>query len=72
MPTITGTLQTILNDDANAGSIEVALCGYGSQVPRLYSAGLGARVTDNNVQNGSDGTFSFAVPGNDQIQPLGT
>ena len=69
MPTVTGTLQTIINDEADEGSIEVALCGYGSQVPRLNGAGLGARVSDPSVDIGEDGTFSFTVVGNDKIQP---
>jgi hypothetical protein len=72
MPTITGTLQTILNNGADVGSIEVALCGYGSYVPRLNGQALAARVTDGSVGIGSDGSFSFQVEGNDLIQPDGT
>ena len=72
MPTITGTLRTILDDEANLGSVEVALCGYGSQVPRINAASLGARITDDDVTINSDGTFSFRVIGNDEIIPAGT
>lgn len=72
MPTITGTLQTILNDDASTGSIEVALCGYGSQVPRINGQALAARVTDDSVDIQDDGTFEFDCAGNDEIMPDGT
>jgi hypothetical protein len=72
MPTITGTLQTFIDDEANPGSIEVALCGYGSQVPRLQGEGIASRVTDDSPEVGDDGTFSFDVPGNDEISPEGT
>jgi hypothetical protein len=72
MPTITGTLETILNMQPNLGSIEVALCGYGSQVPRINARALGARITDDQVSVNSDGTFQFHVVGNDEIVPAGT
>jgi hypothetical protein len=72
MPTITGTLKTILNETAEPGTIEVALCGYGSQVPRINALGLGARVTDDGVAINPDGTFTFDVDGNDDIVPDGT
>jgi hypothetical protein len=72
MPQITGTLQTILDDDPSQGSIEVALCGYGSQVPRVNGAALAARVTDDGVEIEDDGTFAFDVAGNDEIEPQGT
>jgi hypothetical protein len=71
MPTITGTLQTILDEAVDQGIVEVALCGYGSRVPRINAQGLGARVTDD-VDVGTDGTFTFDVAGNDQIAPQGT
>ena len=72
MPAITGSLQTVLNDEADVGSVEIALCGYGSQVPRLNAAALGARVTDGTVEVGQDGAFQFNVVGNDVIIPQGT
>lgn len=72
MPTITGTLRTVLNDEANLGSVEVALCGYGSQVPRINAQSLGSRITDDEVAINSDGTFEFSVIGNDEIVPLNT
>ena len=72
MPTITGRLQTILDDEPAAGSVEVALCGFGSQVPRINGMGLGARVTDDSPVVDEDGTFEFQVDGNDKILPAGT
>lgn len=72
MPTITGTLQAILDGDSEAGTLELALCGYGSQIPQLNGAALAARVTCDEVEVGGDGSFSFEVDGNDQIQPRGT
>lgn len=72
MPSVSGTLQTVLNEDADVGTVEVALCGYGSQVPRLNAAALGARVMDDTVEVGTDGSFEFDVIGNDLIVPQGT
>lgn len=73
MPTVTGNLQTIIDEEPNLGSIEVALCGYGSQIPRVIGGGLTARVMDNSPDiNNSDGSFSFTVDGNDVILPEGT
>lgn len=73
MPAITGTLQTIVNDEANVGSVEIALCGFGSQVPRLNAAALGARVMDStDIEVADDGSFQFNVVGNDVIVPQGT
>jgi hypothetical protein len=72
---VTGTLQTILEGHPEAGSVEVALCGYGSQVPRMNAATLGARVTDGMDSiaiSASDGTFAFDCTANDLIQPSGT
>lgn len=72
MPTITGTLETILGSEAVDGTIEVALCGYGSRVPRMNGQALAARITDSAVTVDVDGTFEFEVTGNDQIAPAGT
>jgi hypothetical protein len=72
---VTGTLQTILEGDPEAGTVEVALCGYGSQIPRINAATLGARVTDgmDSIEvSATDGTFAFDCTGNDLIQPAGT
>lgn len=72
MPTVTGTLETILGSEAELGSVEVALCGFGSRVPRMSGSALAARITDEDVTVADDGTFSFDVTGNDQIAPPGT
>jgi hypothetical protein len=73
MPAIvTGMLQSILGGHVEAGTVEVALCGYGSQVPRMNNATLGARLTDATIPVADDGTFSFGVTANELIQPAGT
>jgi hypothetical protein len=69
---INGSLQTIIGGHPEVGSVEVALCGYGSQIPRLNATGLAARVTDYSVDVASNGTFTFDVSGNDLIAPDGT
>src|SRR5678816_4473220 len=73
MPTVTGTLETILDNEAlPLGKVEVALCGYGSRVPRMNAQALAARITDDDVDVDSSGAFTFNVIGNDQIVPAGT
>lgn len=72
MPTVTGKLETILANAPDKGTVEVALCGYGSRVPRMNGVALAARITDDNVTVGADGSFTFAVTGNDDIAPAGT
>jgi hypothetical protein len=72
MPTVTGTLEAILNAEAEPGVVEVQLCGYGSQVPRYNGQSLIARLTADEIEIEADGTFTFTVPGNDQISPDGT
>jgi len=69
---ISGTLHSILNTTVEAGAVEVALCGYGSQIPRLNGAALGARITDDSTTPDNTGFFRFTVYGNDVIQPQGT
>jgi hypothetical protein len=72
MPTVTGTLEAILDAEAEPGVVEVQLCGYGSQVPRYNGQSLIARLTADEIEIEADGTFTFTVPGNDQISPDGT
>lgn len=72
MPTVTGTLETILGSEAVDGTVQVALCGYGSRVPRMNAQALAARITDSNVDINEDGTFQFSVIGNDEIAPDAT
>lgn len=72
MPTVTGNLRSILNFDPDIGTVEVALCGYGSQVPRMNGQGFASRITDDSVEVAPDGSFEFEVTGNDEIEPAGT
>lgn len=72
MPTVTGTLDTILGSQAENGKVEVALCGYGSRVPRMNGVALAARVTEDDVTVDASGHFSFTVTGNEDIAPAGT
>jgi hypothetical protein len=70
MSEITGKLLNILDSEPELGSIVVALCGYGNQVPRYATTGaLVARATSIDVDAGSGGAFSIDVPGNDKIAP---
>ena len=71
---VTGDLKSVISGNNEAGSIEVILCGYGSQVPRQNNLSLVARPTStaSEVPVDAAGTFSFSVMGNDYIQPAGT
>jgi len=71
MPTISGNIEGATNGSGIAGSVDVQLCGYGSQVPRMNGVALVGRLTQNVVALG-DGSFTFTVYGNDQISPVGT
>lgn len=71
MATITGTLAGILGEEAE-GSIEIALCGYGSVVPRVNGRALFSVVTEPDSEVDGDGTFTATLFGNDQIVPAGT
>ena len=71
MATITGKLEDILGA-VEDGSIEIALCGYGSQVPRANGSGLIAQPQDSEIVPSVDGTFTAELTGNDQIAPAGT
>jgi hypothetical protein len=70
MATITGKLEDILGE-AEGGSIEVALCGYGSQVPRANGQALISKPSAAET-GGTDGTFTQELTGNDEIVPAGT
>lgn len=72
MPTITGTLEAAINLEVELGAVEVQLCGYGSQVPRVNGIALIARLTCDDIAVAANGTFSFGVHGNDEISPAGT
>lgn len=72
MATITGKLESIEANATEQGSVVIALCGYGSQVPRLEGMAMFARVTMEDIETDSDGMFEAEVPGNDVIAPPGT
>lgn len=72
MANVTGRLESVLNSEAVAGSVEVMLCGYGSRVPRINGEALVARITDDEIPVAEDGEFNFTVPFNDEISPAGT
>lgn len=71
-------VQTAPNPDITA-SIEIALCGYGSQIPRvsgeaLFSSPATPIIGMQNGQpgEGAAGTFEVMLYSNDQIDPSGT
>ena len=71
--TITGKLLSILGADvAEPGSVVFALCGYGSQVPRVMSTGIVARLTTLEVEADANGDIEAELWGNDSINPPGT
>ena len=72
MATVSGRLDSILDGDAELGSVVIALCGYGAQVPRIHNNATLARVTTLEVNAGSDGVFTADLPGNNIIAPSGT
>ncbi len=74
MATVNGKLENVISGEIEAGSVEVALCGYGSYLPRGGDGALYARPTSlpQQIPVAADGTFSFTVFGNDQIEPAGT
>ena len=72
MPTVTGNLRSILDFDPDIGTVEVALCGYGSQTPHMNGQGFASRLTDASTVVAPDGSFEFELTGNDEIVPAGT
>ena len=72
MITLTGTLQTIAGGTALEGKVKLALRGYGGQVPVLPGKALFGDVSPDEIDTGSDGTFSTELWGNDAITPAGT
>ena len=77
MATITGRIGPPVDfpmpgGTAVDGTLDVALCGYGSQVPRVPGYALMGRLTEQNITVDADGNFTFTVSGNDEIIPQGT
>lgn len=71
MAIVTGKLEAASIDDVVLGSIDIQLCGYGSQVPRVNGESLVGRLTSS-MPTDSTGVFQFDCFGNDQISPVGT
>lgn len=77
MATVTGAVGPPVDFPMPAGTpvnatLDVALCGYGSQVPRVPGYALMGRLTEQNITVDGDGKFEFTVAGNDEIVPAGT
>lgn len=74
MATITGKLESVLGGFIDKGTVEIALSGYGSQIPRGGGQYLISRPTSypEQIPVGDDGTFACTLLGNDQIEPPGT
>jgi hypothetical protein len=77
MVDITGTLAPPVDNPTPGGTpvngtLDVQLCGFGSQVPRSPGYGILGRITEQNVPVDADGEFEFSVVPNDEIEPEGT
>ena len=72
MATITGNLEGIVDNAVEEGSVTIALCGYGSQVPRANGVAVFGSVTSEDIEVDGDGDFEAEVVGNDEIVPAGT
>lgn len=77
MATITGHVGPPVDSPVPGGTpvdatLDVALCGYGSQIPRSPDFALMGRLTEQNIPVDADGEFTFTVVPNDEIQPAGT
>jgi hypothetical protein len=70
--TVTGKLAASADSAQVQGSVDVMLCGYGSQIPRVNGLALVARITTASLPAAADGTFMFELAGNDSIIPAGT
>jgi hypothetical protein len=71
--TITGKLVNIIGANAaEEGSVIFALCGYGSQVPRVTDTAVVARLTTLQVEADQNGVIQAQLWGNDWITPPGT
>lgn len=68
--TITGTLQD-LTGNANVGSVQFQLVGYGTGAPHVAGTNILVQVLQTATANGS-GVFSINLFGNDVIAPAGT
>lgn len=53
-------------------TLDVQLCGYGSQIPRSPSYAMFGRLTEREITVDVDGNFAFTVTPNDEIEPAGT
>lgn len=75
-----GKLNNILSESStsaavDAGSVEIALCGYGSQVPRVPSQAVLSQVTQGlgvTINATDQGTFTAYLFSNPLILPEGT
>ena len=67
--------QTIGVSTQELGFVEIALCGYGAQIPRVPSEAVFARVTSDwpvNKNVPDNGTFTAYLFSNPLIEPQGT
>jgi hypothetical protein len=53
-------------------TLQMQLCGYGSQVPRISGTGMIAKTSPIAVKAGGTGIITMSIWGNDVITPAGT
>jgi hypothetical protein len=73
---VSGSFNTVTAPNQNPapedGTAQWALCGYGSQIPRIPGQALIARLTDPIPVTQSNGTFTVWLYNNQLIAPSGT
>lgn len=65
-------MSDLLGAAQPGSTLTVQLCGYGSQVPRVYASGLFAQTSPLAVKAGGSGIITMILYGNDVITPANT
>lgn len=70
---IDGDARDVIDDGVIIGArVQIQLCGYGSQIPRLVNEFVYQNLTSQYVVADSNGQYHFKLYSNDEILPAGT